>query len=88
MKLDDLRTRLRKGERPKPAPQAKRAPKRKRLRCSKCRRPRELASLSDPDVAEIIRENPKSAPEAAYRCRACGIIWLVGPIVGDESKAQ
>lgn len=84
MKLDRLRKRLRK-DRPAPPPKKdSKKPKRKtRLRCSKCRKPREPAKLTDPDVAEIIRENdhPHGLPEAAFRCRACGIVWLVGPIV-------
>jgi hypothetical protein len=81
MKLDRLRKRLRKD---RPPPKAAKVAKRKvRLRCSKCRGPRMPASLTDPDVAEIIREHPSAhgMPEAAFRCTPCGIIWLVGPIV-------
>lgn len=89
MKLDDLRARLRKGMRRKALKNPPK-PKRKRLRCSKCGRPRELASLTDPDVAEIVRENPhpQGEPIGAYRCRACGIIWLVGPIVPNHTNCR
>lgn len=84
MKLDDLRARLRKGVASKKAkrPKAK-PPTVKRLRCSKCRRPREVAKLTDPDVAEIVRDNPHphGEPIGAYRCRACRIVWLIDPIV-------
>lgn len=88
MKLDRLRQRLRE-DKPQAPPKKdssktpKRSKAKRRNRCNKCRKPRELAKLTDPDVAEIIRENdhPHGLPEAAFRCRTCGIIWLVGPIV-------
>jgi hypothetical protein len=85
MKLDQLRKRLRKDRPPTKAPieAATRKTRKVRLRCSKCRGPRVPAQLTDPDVAEIIREHPSArgtAPTAAYRCNPCGIIWLVGPL--------
>lgn len=84
MKLDQLRKRLRKDRPQAPAKALSKGTKRKlRLRCSKCRGPRVPAKLTDPDVAEIIREHPSAThkpPTAAYRCKACRIIWLVGPL--------
>jgi hypothetical protein len=83
MKLDDLRARLRADKRAITKPKERPKPKR-RYRCSKCRKPREPANLTDPDVAEIIRESSGTRPTHAYRCRECRIIWLACPVVGAK----
>jgi hypothetical protein len=76
MKLDELRGRLRAGLRAKPV-----RVRQKRLRCSKCRGPREAAKLTDPDVARILvderRNGSRDGVLGAYRCRVCRIIWIV-----------
>lgn len=98
MKLDDLRARLRADKRAlkKKKPKARAAREALVLAgwCAKCRMPREPANLTDPDVAEIIRESEGTTPfdesraTHAFRCRECRIIWLAGPLGSSAGIEQ